>query len=58
VLIGEELFAAGAYVSGDPQQVGSIAAQDWYKLAALVLSILGALLATAGVTVIGDLMRL
>jgi hypothetical protein len=38
--------------------VGSIAAQDWYKLAALVLSILGALLATAGVTVIGDLMRL
>jgi hypothetical protein len=56
VLIGEEMFAAGAYVSGDPQQVGSIAAQDWYKLAALVLGILGALLATAGVTVIGDLL--
>lgn len=58
VLIGEELFAAGAYVSGDPQQVGSIAAQDWYKLVALALSILGAILATAGITVIGDLLRM
>jgi len=58
VLIGEEIFAAGAYVSGDPQQIGSIAAQDWYKLAALALGILGALLATAGVTVIGDLLMM
>jgi hypothetical protein len=58
VLIGEEMFAAGAYVSGDPQQIGSIAAQDWYKLAALVIGILGALLATAGVTIIGDLLRM
>ncbi|MCK4438106.1 hypothetical protein KAV47_03435, partial [Candidatus Bathyarchaeota archaeon] len=58
VLIGEELFAAGAYVSGDPQQVGSIAAQDWYKLVALALSILGAILATAGITVIGDILRM
>jgi hypothetical protein len=56
VLIGEEMFAAGAYVSGDPQQIGSIAAQDWYKLAALALGILGALLATVGVTIIGDLL--
>ncbi|MBD3207752.1 hypothetical protein GF319_15590 [Candidatus Bathyarchaeota archaeon] len=58
VLIGEEIFAAGAYVSGDPQQVGSIAAQDWYKLAALALCILGALLATAGITVIGDILSM
>lgn len=58
VLIGEELFAAGAYVSGDPQQVGSIAAQDWYKLVAIALSILGAILATAGITVIGDILKM
>ncbi|MBN2334227.1 hypothetical protein JXL21_01625 [Candidatus Bathyarchaeota archaeon] len=58
VLIGEEMFAAGAYVSGDPQQVGSIAAQDWYKIAALALGIIGALLATAGVTIIGDLLSM
>jgi hypothetical protein len=56
VLIGEEVFAAGAYVSGDPQQIGSIASQDWYKIAAIILSIVGALLATAGVTVISDLL--
>lgn len=58
VLIGEEMFAAGAYVSGDPLQTGSIAAQDWYKLLALILGIVGALLATANMTVISDLLNL
>ena len=58
VLIGEEMFAAGAYVSGDPGQVGTLASQDWYKLAALILCIIGALLATANVTVISDLLNL
>ena len=56
ILIGEEMFAAGAYVSGDPQQIGSIATQDWYKIVALILCILGALLATANFTAIGDLL--
>jgi hypothetical protein len=56
VLIGEEVFAAGAYVSGDAQQIGSIASQDWYKLAAMIIMILGAFLATAGVSIIGDLL--
>ena len=58
VLIGEEMFAAGAYVSGDPQQVGTIACQDWYKLVAIILGIIGMLLATANVTVISDLLKL
>lgn len=57
-LIGEEIFAAGAYVSGDPMQIGSIASQDWYKLVALILGIIGAFLATANITVIGDLLVL
>jgi hypothetical protein len=52
------MFAAGAYVSGDPQQIGTIATQDWYKIVALILGIVGALLATANVTVIGDLLKL
>lgn len=56
VLIGEEMFAAGAYVSKDPQQIGSIQAQDWYKIGAIILSIIGAILATVGVTVISDLL--
>ena len=55
-LIGEEIFAAGAYVSGDPMQIGSIASQGWYKLVALILGIIGAFLATANITVIGDLL--
>jgi hypothetical protein len=57
-LLGEEVFAAGAYVSGDPMQVGTIGAQDWYKIVGFILAIVGALLATAGVTVIGDLLSL
>jgi hypothetical protein len=55
-LIGEEIFAAGAYVSGDPSQIGTIAAQDWYKLAAIALSIVGALLSTVGVNIIAELL--
>lgn len=55
-LIGEEIFAAGAYVSGNPVLIGTIASQDWYKIVGFVLAIVGALLATAGVTVIGDLL--
>lgn len=58
VLIGEEIFAAGAYVSGEPQQVGSIAAQDWYKIAAMILGTIGAILATAGVTIVGDILSM
>ncbi len=58
VLIGEEMFAAGAYVSGDPNQIGSIASQDWYKIVAIILSVLGMLLATANITVISDLLKL
>ncbi len=56
VLIGEEIFAAGAYVSGDPQQIGSIAAQDWFKLAAIGLSIVGALLASVGVNIVSEML--
>jgi hypothetical protein len=37
-------------------QIGSIASQDWYKIAALILIIVGALLATANITVISDLL--
>jgi hypothetical protein len=58
VLIGEEMFAAGAYVSGDPQQLGSVAAQDWYKIAALLVMVVGALLATAGITLVKDLLSM
>ena len=47
-LIGEELFAASAYLSKDPQQLGSLKGQDIGKLIFLFCIILGSLLETAG----------
>lgn len=43
-LIGEEIFAAGAYLSKEPSQVATIAAQDIGKIFALLLLISGLLL--------------
>lgn len=40
-LIGEELFAASAYLSKEPEQVGSIKGQDWGKVVFASLTILG-----------------
>lgn len=45
-LIGEELYAAGAYLSHDPVQVGSLRGQDIAKLVLVALIVLGALQAT------------
>jgi hypothetical protein len=47
VLIGEELFAASAYLSRDPGMVGSLKGQDFGKLLAMVAIGIGALLETA-----------
>ena len=40
-LMGEELYAASGYLSQEPQQLGTIKAQDWGKLLALALMIIG-----------------
>ncbi len=45
-LIGEELYAAGAYLSKDPLQLGSLKGQDFGKAALIVLILLGAILKT------------
>ena len=55
-LIGEEIFAAGAYLSKDPGQIGTIAAQDAGKLLALVLLVSGLLLYAFG-NPVGVLLR-
>lgn len=44
-LIGEEFFAASAYLSGEPQQLGSLKGQDFGKLLAGALILAGCLLA-------------
>jgi hypothetical protein len=45
-LIGEELFAASAYLSGEPHQLGSLKGQDAGKVLAGALLIAGCLLGT------------
>lgn len=45
-LIGEEFYAASAYLSGDPDQQGSLKGQDFGKILVACLLITGSLLAT------------
>lgn len=45
-LIGEELYAAGAYLSKDPVQVGSLRGQDIAKLVILAMLLVGTAQAT------------
>lgn len=42
-LIGEEFFAASAYLSGEPDQIGSIKGQDVGKVLALLVIVFGAM---------------
>jgi len=45
-LIGEEFFAASAYLSGDPLQIGSLKGQDWGKFITVMLLAVGICIAT------------
>lgn len=45
-LIGEELFAASAYLSGEPKQLGSLKGQDVGKFIAMIAIFLGVFAAT------------
>jgi len=47
-LIGEELFAASAYLSRDPQQLGSLKGHDFGKLLTILLIIIGVIAEIAG----------
>ena len=49
-LIGEELFAASAYLSKNPREVGSLKGQDMIKLIIIALMIIGTLLVTISKT--------
>jgi hypothetical protein len=46
-LIGEEMFAASAYLSGEPRQLGSLKGQDLGKVVAIAFILGGGALATA-----------
>ena len=47
-LIGEELFAASAYLSRDPQQLGSLKGHDFGKLLVILLIIAGVITEMSG----------
>jgi hypothetical protein len=53
-LIGEELYAAGASLSGDPVQLGSIRGQDIAKAIFFIVIVVGVLLKLAGIDVIDE----
>ena len=56
-LIGEELFAATAYLSRDPMFLGSVRGQDWGKVLIFAALILGVVLELFGVNWITMLLQ-
>lgn len=56
-LIGEEIFAGSAYLSGDPVSLGNIAVQDIAKMVGAVLVIIGSVFQTFSMTWVKDLLR-
>ncbi|MBS7619046.1 hypothetical protein KEJ21_00135 [Candidatus Bathyarchaeota archaeon] len=57
LLIAEEIYAAGAYLSKDPIQVGSIRGQDVGKMIAIILIVLGVIALAAGSKIVLDLLK-
>jgi len=49
-LMGEELYAASAYITKDPVLTSTIAGQDYIKVACVVLILIGTILSTMGLT--------
>jgi len=47
-LLGEELFVAGAYLSREARQLGSLKGQDMGKAIILVLLVVGIIVQTTG----------
>lgn len=54
-LIGEELYAASAYLSREPVQVGTLKAQDLAKAIVMAALLIGAVLITLGIPFIKNL---
>jgi hypothetical protein len=56
-LIGEELFAAGAYISRNTFQVAALMAEEVAKYLAVALMVIGAIFKTMGVKWLADLIN-
>jgi len=57
-LIGEELFAASAYLSNEPNQLGSLKGQDVGKAIIIVVLLVGVILEIFGVHFLKDFLNL
>lgn len=55
-LIGEEFYAASAYLSRQPMQLGTLKAQDYFKLVVVVIVLIGSLLSSLQITIINDIL--
>jgi len=56
-LIGEELYAASAYLAREPMLLGSLKGQDVGKVFIMVIIVLGTLLATLNMAFVKDLFK-
>jgi uncharacterized protein DUF6754 len=57
-LIGEELYAASAYLGRDPILLGALKAQDFAKALVMLLIITGVILASCGITWLIDIITI
>lgn len=53
-IIGEELYAASAYIGREPSLLGSLKGQDAYKMICIAIIVLGVLAATIGLLFTGE----
>ena len=58
LIIGDEMFAANAYISQDEQQIANIAGQDIVRIIILALMVLGTLASLAGTDVIANFLAI
>jgi hypothetical protein len=56
-LLGEEMYAGSAYLNDDATSIANIAGQDAAKLYAVALILIGALLSTAKVEFLINLLK-
>ena len=56
-LIGEELYAASAYLSKDPVLIGNLVGQDFGKIFGVVIILIGTIMATMGNNSLSALMK-
>jgi hypothetical protein len=56
-LMGEEIYAASAWTSGNMEDLGVVVGEDYPKLLSMILIIIGAILTTIGSTIIQSILQ-